>query len=530
MNLVNMPSELMTAVNLQGMNTETGLTPEAQGTAGNSFGNILGLLMNGTQAMPMDMAVTADIIPMETDAAELPVPDMLSAVTAVLEGNTEAELPKPFTEKGTELMTRVLTAVSQGKDISHTELSELIKELPPEERIAFAELFRAVSELTDTDKDISYTDEDVIEAVMVIVTGSLKAEKKPVRDSDEKQKAVPEITVEALAIGLVKPAQTVHTTESVQPDAVSTQTEITSEIGSDVRTSQIQNIAADTNQAAEITAEIPSDTADTAPAPDKTDNTAAEFAKALEAVCGEDKAEEIFAKLADSLKASAESEKAMNTPAPENSHISFGRQNIQGVMAKVNRVSLDSESEIPSAEYEIPSVMAEAPVTESQVSESTFAESGDVSAQIVKRIEMFSEIRSEMFTEKEVTMKLAPEELGKLDIRIKRSDEGFEISFTAEKAEVIDLISKKADELAQSLASRGIALKELSVAAQTVNESSGAGLNTELAGGNAYGNSQKNSSERHFSFGGNSDISSESSDESENETTFNREAKLWVSA
>jgi len=111
MNLVNMPSELMTAVNLQGMNTETGLTPEAQGTAGNSFGNILGLLMNSTQAMPMDMAVTADIIPMETDAAELPVPDMLSAVTAVLEGNTEAELPKPFTEKGTELMTRVLTAV-----------------------------------------------------------------------------------------------------------------------------------------------------------------------------------------------------------------------------------------------------------------------------------------------------------------------------------------------------------------------------------------------------------------------------------
>jgi len=524
MNLVNMPSELMTAVNLQGMNTETCLTPEAQGTAGNSFGNILGLLMNSTQAMPMDMAVTADIIPMETDAAELPVPDMLSAVTAVLEGNTEAELPKPFTEKGTELMTKVLTAVSQGKDISHTELSELIKELPPEERIAFAELFRAVSELTDTDKDISYTDEDVIESVMVIVTGSLKAEKKPVRDSDEKQKAVPEIAADTLAISFVKPAET------VQPDAVSTQTDITSEIGSDVRTSQIQNIAADTNQTAEITAEIPSDTADTAPAPDKTDNAAAEFAKALEAVCGEDKAEEIFAKLADSLKASAESEKAMNTPAPESSHISFGRQNVQGVMAKVNRVSLDSEIEIPSAEYEIPSVMAEAPVTESQVSESTFAESGDVSAQIVKRIEMFSEIRSEMFTEKEVTMKLAPEELGKLDIRIKRSDEGFEISFTAEKAEVIDLISKKADELAQSLASRGIALKELSVAAQTVNESSGAGLNTELAGGNAYGNSQKNSSERNFSFGGNSDISSESSDESENETTFNREAKLWVSA
>ena len=132
-------------------------------------------------------------------------------------------------------------------------------------------------------------------------------------------------------------------------------------------------------------------------------------------------------------------------------------------------------------------------------------------------------------------MKLSPESLGGVEIRIRRSDKGFEITFTAEKAEAAELIGNKAAELHEALALRGIALKELSVTRQIVtNESDGSLTDGTLSGnGGLYQGAQngQSGSGRHFSFEGQtSDAASEAADESASEQNFNREAKLWVSA
>ena len=130
-------------------------------------------------------------------------------------------------------------------------------------------------------------------------------------------------------------------------------------------------------------------------------------------------------------------------------------------------------------------------------------------------------------------MKLSPDELGNVEVRIKRSGDGFEISFTAQKAEAAELIADKASELEKAMASRGIALREMTVARQIVTNEADGNMNGNSFGGDLYGSTQSggNGSERHFTFGGNTsaDTSDQDSDSS-SDSEFNREAKLWVSA
>ena len=228
---------------------------------------------------------------------------------------------------------------------------------------------------------------------------------------------------------------------------------------------------------------------------------------------------DFFRKLANELKLSAEPK---NPPAPETEHLSFGRQNMQSFLS---RLSSPFEQDIPS-EAVISDNTAANPLPESTL----LPEGDDVSSQIIRRIDLYSDIFKDNFSEKEIEMELSPEELGSLDIRIKRSEKGFEITFTAEKAEAAELISQKVSELEEAMASRGIALKEISVSRQIVtNEADGSLTGNSFDLGS--GAQSENSSGRHYA--GNGSMTSDDPSEQPDETPdniINREAKLWVSA
>ena len=167
------------------------------------------------------------------------------------------------------------------------------------------------------------------------------------------------------------------------------------------------------------------------------------------------------------------------------------------------------------------------------IPEEAVPENEDVDVQILDRIDLYRDIFSRNFSEKEISVKLSPDELGNVEVKIKRTDDGFEISFTAQKAEAAELIADKASELEKAMASRGIALREMTVARQIVTNEADGGMNNDTFGGGLYGGAQngQNGSERHFTFGGNTlpDTSDQDSSNS-SDSEFNREAKLWVSA
>ncbi|MGN1105682.1 MAG: flagellar hook-length control protein FliK, partial [Huintestinicola sp.] len=226
------------------------------------------------------------------------------------------------------------------------------------------------------------------------------------------------------------------------------------------------------------------------------------------------------------------------------------RQSMQGFLGRVNRYEglISDESGEPITEQmsnkpDLTNVPLDRTITEKNdipsQEEALYREEipsqEDIPSQIMRQIDIYRDIFEEHFSEKEISMKLNPESLGGVEIKIKRSGKGFEITFTAEKAEVAELIGSKASELSEVLASKGIALKEMSVTRQIVtNGSSG-----DFTDGGAFdkgglfdgtGNGQTGS-ERRFSFSGQTSSEAlEQADESSSDTLFNREAKLWVSA
>jgi hypothetical protein len=216
-------------------------------------------------------------------------------------------------------------------------------------------------------------------------------------------------------------------------------------------------------------------------------------------------------------------------------HVDFGRQAVQGFLSRVNR--RDDIDDIPSENgsemlvQNLSKLPAENVITDNEASEGE-----DVGSQIIRQIDLYRDIFDAGFTEKELSVKLSPEDLGSVEVRIKRSDSGFEISFTAQKADAAELIADKAADLEKAMASRGIELKEISVSRQIVTNEADGGMTDSAfgsGGSDLYGgaNNGQNGSERHFTFGGNpeSDLSDRDSDSS-SDSNFNREAKLWVSA
>ena len=504
---ISLPSELMAAMNVFG-GTDTSPLSAQDGTEGGSFGAVLGLLMTDTGDSTAVLQADA-----KTDTApEISAADVLSAA---VKGEAVAKLPDVFTEKGAAAFIKALAAFSE--DNTDNAFSEAVWDgVSPEERTAFAELlYAAVGTFGDENVSTDTAPDKVIRLVTDIVVRSAK---KSADDSGEKADVTEDAALMAGLSGFIRPVQVISydaadisdNSDTAPDNAVSENVQTVSAesapvvITGDI-SEKITELFPDKEQAADITAAVEK-LADASP-------------EEITSFCE---------KLADGLKGSVE----VISPAPENTdamHLDFGRQSVQGFMSRVNRHDdIISEDGAQMLIQNAPKAQAADIIPEEAVPENE-----DVDVQIMNRIDLYRDIFSGNFSEKEISVKLSPDELGNVEVKIKRTDDGFEISFTAQKAEAAELIADKASELEKAMASRGIALREMTVARQIVTNEADGGMNNDTFGGGLYGGAQngQNGSERHFTFGGSnlpetSDQDSSSSSDSE----FNREAKLWVSA
>lgn len=504
---ISLPSELMAAMNVFG-GTDISPLSAQDGTEGGSFGAVLGLLMTDTGDSTAVLQADA-----KTDTApEISAADVLSAA---VKGEAVAKLPDVFTEKGAIAFINTLAAFSE--DNTDNAFSEAVwNGVSPEERTAFAELlYAAVGTFGDENVSTDTAPDKVIRLAADIVVRSAK---KSADDSGEKADVNEDAALMAGLSGFIRPVQVISydaadildnsdtapvnaVLENVQTvSAESAPVVITGDISE-----KITELFPDKEQAADITAAVEK-LADASP----------------------EEITNFCEKLADGLKGSVE----VISPAPENTeamHLDFGRQSVQGFMSRVNRHDdIISEDGAQMLIQNAPKAQAADIIPEEAVPENE-----DVDVQILDRIDLYRDIFSGNFSEKEISVKLSPDELGNVEVKIKRTDDGFEISFTAQKAEAAELIADKASELEKAMASRGIALREMTVARQIVTNEADGGMNNDSFGGGLYGGAQngQNGFERHFTFGGNTlpDTSDQdSSSSSDNE--FNREAKLWVSA
>lgn len=512
-----MPAELMAAMNIFG-GSGGDITPVSaeDGSQSSSFDAVLGLLMaNSAQTQ-----VQIQPVPEKSEAeaqSELTAADILSEA---LKGNAEAKLPEVFTEKGAEAFIETLSRILpeyDGDELPEETLS-LWKNVSPEEKKAFAELLYAAADLSEDENILTEeSPEDIVRIICRIMVNSLKKTEK--KDSEKAQLSDEALLVQGM--NLLRPLQT------VSYDDMGTEIQERAEA---VDTAYTEHKAAP---------EIPvqSEITDEPKAQNTGDVPVSDIKTAYEKL-SEAESEEIVSfcrKLADELNASVKetAPEAVEEPAPETDHIGYGRQGMQGFMARVNRhekLPAGTGAEIIPAQAEHKGAVTDIPLGEDIPREE------DIGSQIMRQIDLYRDIFRESFSEREISMKLNPESLGGVEIKIRRSDKGFEITFTADKAEAAELIGNKSSELAEALASRGIALKELSVTSRIVtNRSDGSLTDGNLFGSDdLYGSAQngQSGSERHFSFGGQapSDAASEAADESASDINFNREAKLWVSA
>ena len=504
---ISLPSELMAAMNVFG-GTNTSPLSAQDGTEGGSFGAVLGLLMTDTGDSTAVLQADA-----KTDMApEISAADVLSAA---VKGEAVAKLPDVFTEKGAAAFIKALAAFSE--DNMDNAFSEAVWDgVSPEERTAFAELlYAAVGTFGDENVSTDTSPDKVIRLAADIVVRSAK---KSVDDSGEKTDVTENAALMAGLSGFIRPVQVVSYDAADISDNSNT-------APVNAVLENVQTVSAESAPVV-ITGDISEKITELFP--DK--EQAADITAAIEKLA-DAKPEEITSfceKLADGLKGSVE----VISPAPENTeamHLDFGRQSVQGFMSRVNRHDdIISEDGAQMLIQNAPKAQAA-----DIISDEAVPENEDVDVQILDRIDLYRDIFSGNFSEKEISVKLSPDELGNVEVKIKRTDDGFEISFTAQKAEAAELIADKASELEKAMASRGIALREMTVARQIVTNEADGGMNNDTFGGGLYGGAQngQNGSERHFTFGGSnlpetSDQDSSSSTDSE----FNREAKLWVSA
>lgn len=222
-------------------------------------------------------------------------------------------------------------------------------------------------------------------------------------------------------------------------------------------------------------------------------------------------------------------EKASEVVSEDDSFLRAMTESRQAVMSRI-RNAFDTGFEAAAA-IAAPAV---------QMPDTDAARIPDVTEQITGRIDLADVAVTG--AEKEITIELAPEELGRLEISIRNTREGLVIAFSAEKTEAAELIGAKAAALAEAVAGKGMELKEMYVSRQIgISESDRSEVFTQsgFSGGGSFGGSQadNNSSEgKHFVFtkDENGDISADVSviraGESNTEIYYNREAKLWVSA
>lgn len=203
----------------------------------------------------------------------------------------------------------------------------------------------------------------------------------------------------------------------------------------------------------------------------------------------------------------------------------------QAVMSRVSR-PLDTDNEPDTVPVQ-QAVQEESTVNVFEISENMFTREAESTQSIAQTIiERISEIRQRAAeVTDQITLKLDPEELGEIVVKITHSEKGVAIAFAAERSEAAGMIGDRAAALAETMASRGVDLREISVTQQIISARAEDNALAYMGSGQDRQFSQGGSGRRFvYEDGAVTEITSDDDFLQNAEIYYNREAKLWVSA
>ncbi len=490
---------------LASLNAVFGNTPAAPSNDG-AFRELLGAMM--TPAVNAEAEIIPELTESDVETEQL---QGIAAVFAALAPD-DAEIPDAdvFTAKGAEAFIKTLEKLLNG-DAQECDIPELWKNVSDEEKSAYVKLLEIISgDIPDNGELVSvffsdnseeeFSEETVItvnDIVNAVVSEGLKLMADEKDADSEKEKAELEISPEAAAayFAVAVPVRS-DIQVQVSEKAVTAEAEAVSVQSVDV-SGNIQNVYEIVRNAE------PED---------------------IRQFC---------AKLAEELDAEISvSTEAVSAEAPESNVAEMFGSNRQAFMARISK-PFEAAEEIPAVQNLIGAEAVPQSI-EAEVFTDIPVEAADtegMAARIIERINSLEDYAPH--NTGEISMKLSPDELGDIRVKITKTDEGMVIAFAAEKSEAAEMLGDRAAALAETLAAKGIKLREMTVTEQIVSERS---ENTALDYMGSDGrNSHESSSgqSRRFVFGvnGSENVSSEDvSDGQISEIYYNREAKLWVSA
>lgn len=245
------------------------------------------------------------------------------------------------------------------------------------------------------------------------------------------------------------------------------------------------------------------------------------------AITVDDVPEEELCKFCKMLETELRAEISVKKAADNTLRSEFPQKDMGSRQVFMSRVrNAFEEQAVPSVAQAVIPESTE-PAQEAAVSPSDTAALAD---RITERITLMEDLSSE---KSEISMKLSPDDMGDIRVRIKKDSDGMHISFAAQKDEAAQIIGDKAASLAEALASRGIKLKELSVTRQIISEQSdNNALEYRESGQHGFADAQNGSRQgRRFVYSdGVLTETGLSEDGKDAEIYYNREARLWVSA
>lgn len=472
-----------------------------------AFGQLLGAMMNPVTAENPDAAEIIAAEKSETQAYE----GIAAVIAALVPDSVSVPNGEIFTPDGAKAFIGTLEKFLSEGEISPEDIKELWKDVSDQEKSLYADLLLTLAGndipegANELFENVSHeiTVNDIISAAVseCAKTLSPKSEKKDEK-KDEKKEISPEAAAAYFAVMEIKAP--IEAASSEESEVAMTA----------VGAARNDKVFEDVGQAKLLDVEISENVHSVY---NKLENADPEDLKQF---C-EMAAKELNAEIKVSPKAAPENE-GTSEKISVSDMFGSGRQ---AVMARMGKPLENAEeiSVMQNFQSIVPESAEEIPVEVTDTSE--------ISRRIIEKINMLEAYESDSVGE--ITMKLSPEELGGIKVKITGSSDGLVIAFAAEKSEAARLIGDRAAALAEALAARGVNLKEMSVTQQiTAEHSENSALDYMGRESGNPSNGYQNGSRR-FVFGENGmtgEVIGDSGESEDSEIYYNREAKLWVSA
>ena len=264
-------------------------------------------------------------------------------------------------------------------------------------------------------------------------------------------------------------------------------------------------------------ADIP--TADTQMIAEMPENTAEIIKNAVNSVPSDDLSERLTT-FAEALNA----EITVKNGDPEETADSIFTEMQTASLRKDKTAS--AEGELAAITSDVPHVVNTGDVEQVNAQDVKFSDIGTQIERVLRTEEIFAKAAEK--TPTELTIKLDPESLGKIEVRITSENGGLTVAFAAENAQTGKLLSENVRELAAAVNRAGGNINEVYVVSGNENTDS-AQLNMAFSFANGFGGGQENSGAQ---ADGRHTASAESTDDtvSKAENITLREGKLWQTA